>query len=154
MDQNKRAVDERAAAQKPRKRRWMGQLSPRMERAMGYMLAGWPTLRWLAEEIDVPESTLRRWRQPGHPFREEYDRQVRLRREQCEAAVVIACSPKASDWTKLQALDDARELLRRPRSPGEQRVEEIVDEMVRRWKANGRIGSPPWREGGETEATK
>src|SRR4051794_21599285 len=79
MDPETRASSGLIPAQQPRKRRRLGRLSHRQERALEELLSkGLVSVRWSAQEADVPESTLRRWLEADHPFRLEYDRRVRI----------------------------------------------------------------------------
>jgi len=105
--------------QKPRKRR-LGRLSWRQERALDELLArGLSSIRWAAQEVDVPFSTMRRWPEPGNVFRAEYDRRLQARRDLFDAALATARDPKASPWTRMEAINQAREFIVPPRNPQE-----------------------------------
>src|SRR4051794_18431553 len=68
MGPQERAPNEQFPDQKPRKRRHLGRLSWRQERALNELLArGLSSIRWAAQEVDVPYSTMRRWLEADHP---------------------------------------------------------------------------------------
>jgi hypothetical protein len=132
MEPLERAQNEPKPAKTPRKRRRLGRLSYRQERALDELLAvGLVSIRWAASESDVPYSTLRRWLEDGHPFRLEYERRLELRRQLCEAAVATAVDPKASPWSRLQAIRKAEELAVPPKSPEELRNDWMLAQVLR-----------------------
>jgi hypothetical protein len=54
-----------------------------------------------------------------------------LRRELCAAAVATAKDPRATGWTRLQAICKAEELMTPPPSPEELRDRELVAGLLR-----------------------
>jgi hypothetical protein len=122
-----------------------------MERALDELLArGLVSIRWAAQEANVPESTLRRWLGAGHFFRAEYDRRLRLRRELCDAAIATAKDPKSSPWTRLQAIRKAEELMEPPKHPEELRDDALIAALkqgLNPWTRLASAGGEPGDEG-------
>jgi hypothetical protein len=135
MEPVEQAQNEPKVDQTARKRRRLGRLSHRQECALDELLAvGLVSIRWVASEADVPYSTLRRWLEDGHPFKQEYLRRLELRRELCEAAVATAVDPKASPWTRLEAIKKAEELAVPPPNPEQKREDWMLAQVLRGYK--------------------
>jgi hypothetical protein len=132
MDREELAESEHDPAQPARRLRRLGRLSGRQEHSLRELLSGGVnSIRWVAQEAYVPESTLRRWLAPDHPFRQEYERRLRERRELREAAIATARDPKCSPWTRLQAIVKAQELMGPDPSPQQEAEDRMLTLMLK-----------------------